>query len=63
MNLLLYQLMNMLLVIALLGAPVAVALIMLKHFNKKENMMEMEARLTARISELEEKVEKLEELQ
>lgn len=55
--------MNMLLVIALLGAPVAVALIMLKHFNKKENMMEMEARLTARISELEEKVEKLEELQ
>lgn len=63
MNIFLYQIMNMLLVIALLGAPVAVAVLIFRHFNKKEKMMELEARLTSRINELEERLERLEEVQ
>ena len=63
MNIFLYQIMNMLLVIVLLGAPVAVAVLIFRHFNKKEKMMELEARLTSRINELEERIERLEEVQ
>ena len=63
MNIFLYQAMNMLLIIALLGAPVAVAVVIFRHFNRKEKVMEMEARLTSRINELEERIERLEEVQ
>ncbi len=63
MNILLYQMMNMLLILALLGAPVAVAVLIFRHFNKKEKMIELEVRLSERINELEERIERLEELQ
>lgn len=63
MNIFLYQIMNMLLVIALLGAPVVVAVLIFRHFNRKEKMMELEARLSLRIDELEERIERLEEVQ
>lgn len=63
MNIFLYQIMNMLLIIALLGAPVAVAVVIFRHFNRKEKALEMEARLTSRINELEERIERLEEVQ
>lgn len=63
MNIFMYQIMNMLLIIALLGAPVAVAVVIFRHFNKKDRMIELEARLTSRINELEERIEQLEEVQ
>lgn len=62
MNILWYQTMNMLLVLVLLGAPVAIAVIMLRHFSKKDKLMEMEAKLEERILDLEERVRRLEEL-
>jgi len=61
MNILMYQVMNLLLVLVLLGAPVLITVLLLRHFNRKEKTIEMEARLTERIRELEERVRRLEE--
>ncbi|SMP61167.1 hypothetical protein [Anoxynatronum buryatiense] len=61
MNILVYQVMNLLLVLVLLGAPVLITVLLLRHFSRKEQHVEMEARLTERIRELEERVRRLEE--
>ncbi|RQD69940.1 MAG: hypothetical protein D5S00_05175 [Tindallia sp. MSAO_Bac2] len=62
MNIIFYQIMNLLLVLLLLGVPVLIAVIVLRHFNKKDDRLEREAKILEKIQELEERIEQLEEL-
>ena len=56
-----YQMMNLIMAVMLLGTPVVIAVILFRHFNRKDELMELEARLQAQIQELEERIDKLQE--
>lgn len=48
--------------LVLLGVPVLIAVMVLRHFNRKDDKLEREARMLEKIQELEERIERLEEL-
>jgi len=61
MNILLYQMMSLVLAVVLLGVPVVIAVLIFRHLNRKDQLYEMESRLSERIRDLEERIERLEE--
>ncbi|SET28062.1 hypothetical protein SAMN05660297_01896 [Natronincola peptidivorans] len=57
----LYQFFNLILIIVLFAAPIALTVILLRHFGKSKNTVDSEEYLIEKIRDLEKRIEVLEE--